>query len=95
MTASATHNGALKLRAKALDMAGELMQQPPDALDIVDGEVIRKDQPAGPSMTLGEIAQCIWRRHRRRAGNASRASRPKAGSTPSIRSIPTASTSRW
>ncbi len=57
MTASATHNGALKLRAKALEMAGELMQQPPDALDIVDGRVIRKDQPLGPSMTLGEIAK--------------------------------------
>jgi aerobic carbon-monoxide dehydrogenase large subunit len=56
MTASATHNGALRLRAKALDMAGELMQQPPDTLDIVDGRVIRKDQPSGPSMTLGEIA---------------------------------------
>ncbi|MGE0036565.1 MAG: xanthine dehydrogenase family protein molybdopterin-binding subunit [Xanthobacteraceae bacterium] len=57
MTASATHNGALKLRAKALEMAGELMQQPPDALDIVGGRVIRKDQPTGPSMTLGEIAK--------------------------------------
>ena len=33
------------------------MQAPPDALDIVDGEVIRKDQPRGPSMTLGEIAR--------------------------------------
>ena len=56
MTASATHNGALKLRAKALDMAGALMQQPPDMLDIIDGRVIRKDQPSGPSMTLGEVA---------------------------------------
>jgi aerobic carbon-monoxide dehydrogenase large subunit len=33
------------------------MQTPPDALDIVDGKVLRKDQPAGPSMTLGEIAR--------------------------------------
>jgi carbon-monoxide dehydrogenase large subunit len=56
MTASATHNGALKLRAKALDMAAELMQAPADALDIVDGNVVRKDQPLGPSMSLGEIA---------------------------------------
>jgi aerobic carbon-monoxide dehydrogenase large subunit len=56
MTASATHNAAVKLRAKALDMAAELMQAPPDALDIVDGKVVRKDAPAGPSMTLGEIA---------------------------------------
>ena len=56
MTASATHNGALKLRAKALDMAAELMQAPADALDIVDGKVVRKDLPLGPSMSLGEIA---------------------------------------
>ena len=57
MTASATHNGALKLRAKAIEMAAELMQAPPDALDIVDGKVVRKDRPSGPSMTLGEIAR--------------------------------------
>jgi carbon-monoxide dehydrogenase large subunit len=56
MTASATHNGAVKLRAKAIEMAAELMQAPPAALDIVDGKVVRKDQPAGASMSLGEIA---------------------------------------
>jgi aerobic carbon-monoxide dehydrogenase large subunit len=57
MTASATHNGALALRAKAIEVAAELMQAPADALDIVDGKVVRKDQPAGPSMSLGEIAK--------------------------------------
>ncbi|MCC6779299.1 MAG: xanthine dehydrogenase family protein molybdopterin-binding subunit [Hyphomicrobiales bacterium] len=57
MTASATHNGALALRAKAIDMAAELMQAPPDALDIVDGKVVRKGEPAGPSITLGELAK--------------------------------------
>src|SRR5205814_648025 len=56
MTASATHNGAVKLRAKAIEVAAELMQAPPTALDIVDGRVVRKDQLAGASMTLGEIA---------------------------------------
>jgi aerobic carbon-monoxide dehydrogenase large subunit len=56
MTASATYNGAVKLRAKAIDVAAELMQAAPEALDIVDGKVVRKDQPAGPSMSLGEIA---------------------------------------
>ena len=56
MTASATHNGAVKLRAKAIEVAAELMQAPPTALDIVDGRVVRKDQPTGASMTLGEIA---------------------------------------
>jgi aerobic carbon-monoxide dehydrogenase large subunit len=57
MTASATHNGAVKLRAKAIEVAAELMQASPDALDVVDGKVVRKDQPAGPSMSLGEIAR--------------------------------------
>jgi carbon-monoxide dehydrogenase large subunit/6-hydroxypseudooxynicotine dehydrogenase subunit gamma len=56
MTASATHDGALKLRAKALDMAAELMQAPAAMLDIVEGRVVRKDQPSGPSISLGEIA---------------------------------------
>jgi carbon-monoxide dehydrogenase large subunit/6-hydroxypseudooxynicotine dehydrogenase subunit gamma len=57
MTASATHNGAIKLRAKAIDMAAELLQTSPDALDIIDGNVVRKDQPSGPSISLGEIAR--------------------------------------
>jgi carbon-monoxide dehydrogenase large subunit/6-hydroxypseudooxynicotine dehydrogenase subunit gamma len=57
MTASATHNGAVKVRAKAIELAAELMQAPADALDIIDGQVIRKDQPTGPSMSLGEIAK--------------------------------------
>ena len=56
MTASATHNGALQLRRKALEMAAELLQARVDALDIVDGMVVRKDQPSGPSMTLGQLA---------------------------------------
>jgi carbon-monoxide dehydrogenase large subunit len=56
MTASATYNGAVKLRAKALDVAAELMQATADTLDIIDGKVVRKDQPLGPSMSLGEIA---------------------------------------
>jgi carbon-monoxide dehydrogenase large subunit/6-hydroxypseudooxynicotine dehydrogenase subunit gamma len=57
MTASATHNGAAKLRAKAIEVAAELMQAPAEALDVVDGKVVRRDQPAGPSISLGEIAR--------------------------------------
>ncbi len=57
MTASATHIAAMKLRAKALEAAGELLQAPADTLDIVDGEVMRKDQNPGPSISLGKIAQ--------------------------------------
>src|SRR5262249_33825941 len=57
--ASATHNGAVKLRAKAIDAAAELMQAPADALDIIDGKVVRKDRPSGPSIGLGEIADYL------------------------------------
>jgi aerobic carbon-monoxide dehydrogenase large subunit len=59
MTASATHIAAMKLRAKALEAAGELLQASPDALDIVDGEVMRKDRKSGPSIGLGKIAQYL------------------------------------
>jgi carbon-monoxide dehydrogenase large subunit/6-hydroxypseudooxynicotine dehydrogenase subunit gamma len=57
MTASATHDGALRLRDKAVAVAAELMQAPPDALVVADGRILRKDQPAGPSISLGEIAR--------------------------------------
>ena len=59
MTASATHEAALKVRAKALDVAAELLQAPADALDIVNGEVIRRDNPGGPSISLGKIAALL------------------------------------
>ena len=59
-----------KLRAKAIEVAAELMQAPADALDIVDGKVARKDRPAGPSMSLGEIAAAISSRPRRRSATA-------------------------
>jgi carbon-monoxide dehydrogenase large subunit/6-hydroxypseudooxynicotine dehydrogenase subunit gamma len=59
MTASATHIAALKVRAKALDVAAELMQAPPAVLDIVDGEVVRTDRSAGPSISLGDIAASL------------------------------------
>jgi aerobic carbon-monoxide dehydrogenase large subunit len=57
MTASATHIAALNVRRKALAVAGELLQASPDALDIVDGEVVRKDGKDGPSISLGAVAQ--------------------------------------
>jgi carbon-monoxide dehydrogenase large subunit len=58
MTASATRVAALKVRAKALDIASELMQAPVDTLDIVKGEVVVKGR-GGPSMTLGQIAAAL------------------------------------
>jgi aerobic carbon-monoxide dehydrogenase large subunit len=57
MTASATHIAALNVRKKALELAAELLQATPDALDIVDGEVVLKDRNGGPSISLGKIAK--------------------------------------
>ncbi len=61
MTASATHIAALNLRKKALDVAAELLQTTPDSLDIVDGDVVRKDRTSdgrpGPSISLATLAQ--------------------------------------
>jgi carbon-monoxide dehydrogenase large subunit/6-hydroxypseudooxynicotine dehydrogenase subunit gamma len=92
MTASATHNGARSYGQGALDMAAELMQAPADALDIVDGKVVRKDQPLGPSMSLGGL-RTTSHRPRRRSAIASPAS-AEGWFRWSIRSIPTASISR-
>jgi carbon-monoxide dehydrogenase large subunit/6-hydroxypseudooxynicotine dehydrogenase subunit gamma len=57
MTGSAAYNAALNLRAKALAIAGRLMQIKPDELDVVDGTVIPKGRPSGPSMSLAEVAR--------------------------------------
>jgi carbon-monoxide dehydrogenase large subunit len=38
-------------------MAAELMQASLSTLDIIDGMVIRKDMPAGASMTLGDVVR--------------------------------------
>jgi CO/xanthine dehydrogenase Mo-binding subunit len=57
MTGSATHVAASQVRALALDTASQLMQTPADALTIVDGRVVRKDAPSGPSIAMGEIAR--------------------------------------
>ena len=43
MTGEATRIAAAKLRAKAIAAAADLLQSPPEALDIVDGNVVRKD----------------------------------------------------
>jgi carbon-monoxide dehydrogenase large subunit/6-hydroxypseudooxynicotine dehydrogenase subunit gamma len=59
MTASATREAALNVRNKALAAAAELLQAPADALDIVNGEVVRRDNPSGPSISLGKIAAVL------------------------------------
>jgi carbon-monoxide dehydrogenase large subunit/6-hydroxypseudooxynicotine dehydrogenase subunit gamma len=60
LTGSATHVAATKLRTKALQVASERMQLPTEALDVVDGCVVRAGGASGsPSMTLAEIARTI------------------------------------
>ena len=95
MTASATHIAALNVRNKALDIAAELLQTTPDALDIVDGEVVRKDAQTPAPRSASARSRKISSPPRRRAATASRDCPPKAGSRPSIRSIPMAATSPW
>jgi CO/xanthine dehydrogenase Mo-binding subunit len=56
MCGEATRMAAVKLRETALAAAAELMQTTPDALDIVDGEIVRRGT-SGPSMTLAALAQ--------------------------------------
>jgi aerobic carbon-monoxide dehydrogenase large subunit len=68
MTASATHNAAMKLRAKALDYAAGMMQAPVAALAIVDGQVVRTDRDASASMSLGAIADGLSPTSKTRGG---------------------------
>ena len=62
MTGGATHAAALKVRAKALEIASELLQTRPDELDIVDGVV--------------RATRLRRRAHRSRLADIARASRP-------------------
>jgi aerobic carbon-monoxide dehydrogenase large subunit len=57
MTGNATHAAAVKVRAKALDMAAVLLQASPEELEIIDGVVVHREQPGGSSIGLGEIAR--------------------------------------
>jgi CO/xanthine dehydrogenase Mo-binding subunit len=58
MCGEATRLAATKLRAQALRAAAELMQTSADALDIVNGEIVRASGP-GPSMPLAELARAL------------------------------------
>jgi carbon-monoxide dehydrogenase large subunit len=59
MTGEATRLAAVEVRAKALEVAAELLQQDAGALELVDGKVTRKGAGPGPSVTLGEIAKAL------------------------------------
>src|SRR6202035_2484829 len=68
MTASATHNAAVKLRDKALDYAAGMLQAPVSALAIDDGKVVRTDGGAGASISLGAIADGLAPASKTRGG---------------------------
>jgi carbon-monoxide dehydrogenase large subunit/6-hydroxypseudooxynicotine dehydrogenase subunit gamma len=56
MTANAVAVAAAKVRAKALDLAAQLLQTEARSLDIVDGEVVRTEVAGGPSISLASLA---------------------------------------
>jgi aerobic carbon-monoxide dehydrogenase large subunit len=56
MTANAVAVATAKVRAKALDLAAQLLQTDVRHLDVVDGEVARGDMPGGPSISLASLA---------------------------------------
>jgi len=70
MTASATHNAAVKLRDKALDYAAGMLQAPIASLAIVDGQVVRTDRDGGASIDLGAIAEGLSPTSKTRGGHA-------------------------
>jgi carbon-monoxide dehydrogenase large subunit/6-hydroxypseudooxynicotine dehydrogenase subunit gamma len=56
MTGNATAIAAAKVRARALEVAAELLQASAHQLDIADGEITRIGVASGPSMSLAEVA---------------------------------------
>lgn len=59
MTGNAVNATALAVRKKALEVAAGVLQTAADDLVITDGTIIRRDDTAGPSITLGEIAAML------------------------------------
>src|SRR3984957_12569704 len=59
MTGEATRIAASAVRAKAIEVASELLQTPAELLDVIDGEVTRSDAAAGPSVSLADIARAL------------------------------------
>jgi carbon-monoxide dehydrogenase large subunit/6-hydroxypseudooxynicotine dehydrogenase subunit gamma len=68
MTGEATRLAAAEIRSKAIDVASGLLQQPPEALDIADGRIMRRGEAGGPSVALGEIAQMLEPASKQRGG---------------------------
>jgi len=68
MTGEATRLAAAEIRNKAIDVASGLLQQPPEALDIADGRIMRRGEAGGPSVALGEIAKILEPSSKQRGG---------------------------
>lgn len=68
MSGEATRIAASAVRAKAIEVAAELLQAPVEVLDIVDGEVVRTDTVTGASIGLGAIARALTPGSRLRPG---------------------------
>jgi len=59
MTGEATRIAACAVKAKAIEVAAELLQTSAATLDVVEGEVVRTDATSGPSVGLGAIARAL------------------------------------
>ena len=57
LTGGAVHVTAMKLREKALTFASELLQTSASELDIVDGTVMKRGNPGGPTITLAALSK--------------------------------------
>jgi CO/xanthine dehydrogenase Mo-binding subunit len=68
MTGEATRRAAAELRARAIEMAAELLQTSAQVLDVIDGEVVRNDVRGGASISLGEVARALGPASRLRGG---------------------------
>jgi CO/xanthine dehydrogenase Mo-binding subunit len=59
MTGEATRLAATRLRDKAIAAAASLLQSRPEALAVIDGKVVRKSAPSGPTVGLGDVARAL------------------------------------
>jgi carbon-monoxide dehydrogenase large subunit len=59
MAGEATRRAAAKLRAKAIAAAAQLLQSPPEALELVGSKIVRRQGAQGPSVSLAEIASAL------------------------------------
>jgi carbon-monoxide dehydrogenase large subunit/6-hydroxypseudooxynicotine dehydrogenase subunit gamma len=57
ITGGATHVAAQKVRAKAIDVAAQMLEVPAESLDVVDGQVVLADGSSDKRISLGEIAK--------------------------------------